>query len=92
MNMTYCCDKFQWDCEVNHVCSTNIRVIKIDPKYGIESESPYRFFITAGYETGQKNVPSRMITYCPYCGTNLYSFYRSDEYINETDDSFYSID
>jgi hypothetical protein len=92
MEMKFCCNKFQRDWEVDHVCGTNIRVIKVTDNPNIDHKYPYRFYITVGYEKGEKNVGRRMIDYCPYCGTFLDDFYSSEKYINENDDSFYTVD
>ena len=90
----YCCDFFKRDCSVHHKAQPNIRIIKIDKKQipQIDDNYPYRFYLTVGYEKGEKNVPLRSFKYCPYCGTNLYNFYKSDDYINEQNHSFSEFD
>ncbi len=42
-----------------------------------------RFFITMGYDKFNLGIATCNITFCPYCGTNLYDFYISDECANE---------
>lgn len=42
-----------------------------------------RFYITFGYEKFDFLMVKLNMTFCPYCGTNLYDFYVSDEYANE---------
>lgn len=42
-----------------------------------------RFFITMGYEKLELPMSVINMAFCPYCGTNLYDFYVSDEYANE---------
>ncbi len=88
--MKYCCRNFETDCNVDRRSRPNIRVVKIsvDQVPEIDINYPYRFYFTIGYEEGQKNVPSRFINYCPYCGANLFKFYKNDQYVNETNQSF----
>jgi len=88
--MIYCCRHFESDCSVDRRARPNIRVVKIDINQvpGINPRYPYRFYFTVGYCEGEKNVPSRLITYCPYCGKDLFEYYKSDDYINETNLSF----
>jgi hypothetical protein len=47
--------------------------------------SPFRFYISIGYEKFRPDIPAFNIDFCPFCGTNLYTFYKSDEYANETE-------
>ncbi len=49
----------------------------------LSKNSPYRFWMTFGREV--YNLDSVMInlSYCPFCGKNLFEFYNNDEYINE---------
>ena len=42
-----------------------------------------RFCITMGYDKFECPMPVINMAFCPYCGTNLYDFYISDEYANE---------
>ncbi len=46
-------------------------------------KGPYRFYITTGYSNFNMEIPSFNINFCPFCGTNLYDFYKGDEYANE---------
>lgn len=89
----YCCDKMKFDMELDRRVGPNIRVIKVEPENlrWSNPKFPYRFYITVGYEKGEKDVPRRMIDYCPYCKRNLNKIYRSDLFINEIDDSFMTI-
>ncbi len=88
--MKYCCRNFEGDCKVDRRARPNIRIVKIDINQvpEIDPKYPYRFYFTIGYHDNEKNVPSRFLTYCPYCGKNLFKFYRSDEYVNELNQSF----
>jgi hypothetical protein len=51
----------------------------------LRDESLYRFFITIGYVSkfGFDKVPAMNIDFCPYCGVNLFKFYKKDEYVHE---------
>jgi hypothetical protein len=86
----YCCRHFESDCNVDRRARPNIRIVKIDitkvPE--INHKYPYRFYFTVGYTEEEKNVPSRLLYYCPYCGKDLLKFYRSDEYVNENNHCF----
>jgi hypothetical protein len=52
------------------------------PKAGIEKSS-YSFFITMGYEQFSLHLPMMVISFCPFCGTDLQKVYKSDDYVNE---------
>ncbi len=42
------------------------------------------FMITEGYSGEIEDCPKRIvITFCPFCGTNLRAFYKSMDYIQE---------
>ena len=88
--MKYCCRHFESDCNVDRRARPNIRIVKVDTMEvgGIDPNFPYRFYFTIGYEENEKNVPSRFINFCPYCGSDLYKFYGSDVYINEHNHNF----
>ena len=88
--MKFCCDRFKQDLDLDHRARPNIRIVKININEvpGINPKYPYRFYLTVGYEKGEKNVPSRSINYCPYCGKSLRKYYKSDDYINEYDHTF----
>jgi len=63
--------------------------IKIGRKF---RNSPYNFYITWGYEDDFSfDLLTLSIEYCPFCGTDLYKFYRSDEYANEIEGSTFSL-
>lgn len=88
--MNFCCHDFQNDWTLDRRARPNIRIVKIDintvPE--INAKYPYRFYLTIGYDEHEKNVPSRSIKYCPYCGKDLYKYYRMDQYTNEHNQSF----
>lgn len=88
--MKFCCAEFKQDWELSRHARPNIRIVKVDinevpeihPKY------PYRFYFTIGYNEDDINVPVRFLKHCPYCGTSLYKYYKTDEYINEANQNF----
>lgn len=82
--MKYCCDKFEMYQKFPNTTSPNIRIVKFEPipKAGID-KSHYSFFITMGYEKFSLKLPTIIISFCPFCGTNLKKFYKSDGYVNE---------
>ncbi len=41
------------------------------------------FVMTMGYDTFTFDAPTVFISFCPFCGVNLYDYYKSDEYVNE---------
>jgi hypothetical protein len=83
--MKYCCEKFEFDLKVASTTSPNIRIIKFLPHPIMNTNKPYLgYFITLGYEKFDIiNVIVRLIAFCPYCGANLRSFYKSDAYASE---------
>lgn len=42
-----------------------------------------RFYMTMGYEKFSFHLPMCAISFCPFCGVNLYDFYNKDEYAQE---------
>lgn len=84
MYQKYCCARFGIRHEVSREEGINLRIVKPYPEYRMDNTNVYRFYLTAGYKEGQKKVGKHIsIRYCPFCGTDLYGFYRSDFYINE---------
>jgi hypothetical protein len=84
----YCCDKFKNRAELQREEGLNIRIIKFNKNELLDKVKPFRFFITLGYKTTDRNVPTLNIAHCPFCGQDLFNFYSLDEYINETDTDF----
>lgn len=67
----------------------NLRVVKNDPELRMDLHNEYRFYLTPGYKDGQQKLVKHLnIRYCPFCGTDLYEFYRSDIYVNERNGFF----
>lgn len=88
--MKFCCDKFKSDWNFPRNVGLNIRVSKFHPRdfnFLIKKEM-YRFYITSGYKDNTKAEPNLVIAHCPYCGTNLFKYYKDDYYINESKEYF----
>lgn len=85
---TYCCEKFKNQLLVNRERGLNIRILKFTEDELLDNSSPYRFFITPGYTLMERLVPTFNIAFCPFCGQNLFEFYKDDSYVNESDNSF----
>lgn len=89
----YCCEKFKARHQLDRTMGLNIRVIKLlekDVYSRKDLKSPYRFFITEGFEKGQKNVKRSLISYCPFCGKKLSKYFKSDYIVNEEYGNFMS--
>jgi len=82
--MKYCCEKFESYVQFPNTTAPNIRVVKFEPvpKYG-DGKSHYAFYVTMGYEQFSLKLPTMMISFCPFCATDLKRYYKSDEYVNE---------
>jgi hypothetical protein len=85
MLLDYCCERFEFDVKVPSTTSPNIRIIHFSPQPDWETNKLYLgYFITLGYEKfDMMKVIARHISFCPYCGTQLKTFYKSSEYANE---------
>lgn len=94
MELKFCCSHFQAGYYLENKYNLAIQIIRFTSEYLIKGNAndkgskrkkdDTRFFITTGYETfGLERVIGTSISYCPYCGKNLYKFYQSDEYANE---------
>lgn len=86
--MKFCCERFEHQLSLDREIGLNIRVVKIEEDSHIDTKKRYRFFITPGYKVGDRAVAAYNIAYCPFCGTNLFAFYKADIYINETNHDF----
>lgn len=96
--LKYCCDEFKWRVSLNKREHPNIRIIRLtNPAHFMRHEiinfntpenilkSKLRFFITEGYqeEFDISKTSKMFIKYCPFCGRDLYKFYKDDGYANE---------
>jgi hypothetical protein len=81
--MKYCCKKFETDIKLPATSSPNIRIVKFANDLSLGNITYYGFYITTGYPIFSLHIPKMTIGFCPYCGTELKSFYKSDNYANE---------
>lgn len=99
MSRKFCCENFETYYSLPKQASPNIRVVKFISDWLINStlktlsgkiipkrlpNIPFRFFITLGY-TGDFDLDMVMlnISFCPFCGINLFKKYAKDDYANE---------
>jgi len=65
----------------------NIRVVRLQ-----DVNSSIGFYITEGFESGQKNVKTARIKFCPFCGNELEEFYGANgSVVNSKVENFLSI-
>ena len=81
--MEYCCNKFETDLKLLFTTAPNIRIVKFEKEPLLDNKIHYGFYITMGYEKFSLHLPKLTIHFCPYCGTNLKKFYKSDDFANE---------
>lgn len=86
--MKFCCDRFEVHHQFPRTHGLNIRIIKYSKSELLDKENLYRFYITIGYNENQENVPNLNIAFCPFCGINLFKYYKNDECVNEVSGSF----
>lgn len=84
----FCCERFEAAANLRREQGINIRIIKFNKEELLDQKNLYRFFVTPGYKIGDKSTPTLNIAHCPFCGQNLFLFYRSDEYVNENNSDF----
>jgi len=94
----FCCEKFETYYKTNNQSAPNIRIVKYTSEYLLKSTKdlgkykiPYRYYITYGYEIFQIDMLAIFIEYCPFCGTDLYDFYKTDEYANEIEGDTFTL-
>lgn len=87
----FCCNAFRFHYELEKEMGLNIRIIKLSPaflKRGYFGDNLYRYMITEGYTDFNDKIKTSIIEFCPYCGKELKKIYRSDEYVNETNNEY----
>jgi hypothetical protein len=91
--LKYCCVKFESYHKLHNQTRPNIRIVKYTSDFLINSvevgnklRSPYRFYITFGYEKFEIDMLSIFIEYCPFCGVDLFKFYTKEEFANEIEE------
>jgi len=81
--MKFCCERFEMHYFFPDNYGMNIRIVKYAENELLDKRNLYRFYITQGYALGQTNVSNLNVGFCPFCGENLFKFYKSDHYVNE---------
>lgn len=81
----FCCDHFKMYYELGDNNTPHIRILKLPPKLLNVGKTNFVYVISIGYTNEKKYLGPMKIYYCPFCGTILNKFYRSDEYINGGD-------
>jgi len=94
--MNFCCERFQSNYQSGKVYDgdnlikelfPNIKIVKLKPDKINEGKDLYRYLYVCGFLKDKPPVIN--MRFCPFCGTNLYDFYTSDEYINESSRTFW---
>lgn len=83
--MEFCCLRFKGVVAAPRTMGINARIVKVlgtEMYYKLNDGQSYKFWLTTGYELGSP-ATKVLINFCPFCGTNLHSYYNSDKYINE---------
>jgi len=86
--MKYCCERFKSAHNMPSYYGMNIRIVKYLPEELVDKKNLYRYYITRGYDETEKQIASFNVAYCPFCGTSLFKYYKSDEYVNEKSGRF----
>lgn len=81
--MKFCCERFQTYYHFPREYGPNIRVVKYSETELLDKNNLYRFYVSFGYQKGDKNVLNLNIAFCPFCGANLFELYKNDYYVNE---------
>jgi len=86
--MKFCCEKFELHYSFRNGLAHSFRVINCEPiTLSRENTTNHMRFIIITSPYVNFNIletPSIMIDYCPFCGTDLHRYYKTEEYINET--------
>ncbi len=93
--MKFCCNNFKNNYESGKIYSAgvlvkevypNIKIIKVTSNEFNQGKNLYRFLTVCGFT--KDKPPVLNMRFCPFCGTNLYEYYTSDEYVNENANTF----
>ena len=94
--MKFCCDRFKSyheNCGNNGESDSeretypNIKIVKLKADLINGGKNLYRYLILCGFT--KDNPPYIVLKYCPFCGNNLFDFYRSDAYVNADSSTFF---
>lgn len=83
-NNKFCCIKFSFLNSGDKTMGINIRIIKLSNRFVERAQLDFNvnFLITEGYEN-LDTCKKIVISYCPFCGTELNTFYLDEKYIQE---------
>ena len=81
--MKYCCEDFEIYLKLPSTTAPNIRIVKYLPMSHFKGELSFGFYSTLGYNEFSVYLPKLALRFCPFCGTKLKEFYKSDDYANE---------
>lgn len=78
----FCCDTFKgnYQAVTDREVFPNIKIVKIENERINIGKNPYRYYFVCGFL--RDKPPYINMRYCPFCGTDLFKFYKSDEYVN----------
>jgi hypothetical protein len=93
--MKFCCDRFKNYYERGEIYEGDklvkeiypkIKIVKIEADKYNNGVNLFRFYFVAGFLKDRPPVIN--MKYCPFCGKNLFNFYKSDLYINGRQEVF----
>lgn len=82
----YCCDKFRFLYSGEKTMGLNVRIVGFSKTFKERAQLKIdrNFIITEGYSGKIEDCPKKMvINFCPFCATDLRSFYKDVSYIQE---------
>jgi len=90
--MEFCCENFKSYYESalleDRELFPNLRIVRIDNIHNSNNKnSNYRFLLVCGFIANKP--PYVNLSYCPFCGIHLFSYYNKDEYINGESNMFF---
>ena len=89
--LKFCCDsftsfynngEFYTQGKIASETFPNIKITKIEPSIFNKNTDLMRFVIICNSLNQNEKPLFILISYCPFCGCDLYKFYTNDEYIN----------
>ena len=89
MEKKFCCERFESYYELSNLQFPSFRILKLYPKFSDDVSKQYAFLIAIRYLEIKVKPLFIAIEYCPFCGTHLNTFYRSDNYVNAEDADFF---
>ena len=84
--LKFCCAKFDFFYSGKKTMGLNVRIIGFGKTFKERAQLNIdrNFIITDGYSGEIEDCPKKMvINFCPFCGANLRTFYKNDDYIQE---------